>query len=75
MREIKLTYFKKSGKYYCEAGYISNKIYEFEVYDEVRQMANNGNLPGLSSGGKSSGFIILVEPIDGVPAIVYEKDS
>jgi hypothetical protein len=42
---VHLTYFKKSGKYYCTGEYTSNKEQLFEIWQEVRDM--KGEHPGL----------------------------
>lgn len=47
---IKLTYFKRSGKYYTDGSYYSGKKYMFEIFEEVADMKENLLLPGLSSG-------------------------
>lgn len=69
MRKIKLTYFKRTGKYYTEGSYNSKKENDFEVYSEVRHMNEKGWLPELSSG-RWDGYIV-VEPFDGVKHIVF----
>lgn len=70
MTSVKLTYFKSSGKYYTHGNYESDieLEYGFNIYKEVRAFNNNGILPGLSSG-VWHGYI-LVNPVDGVPALI-----
>jgi hypothetical protein len=69
-RYVKLTYFKKSGKYYCEGSFFSENEFDFEIYDQVRMMNIHEQLPDLDSG--AWGGFILVDPENGVKAIVYE---
>jgi len=47
---IKLTYFKRSGKYYTEGSYYSEKEYMYQIFEEVAELKENLQLPGLSSG-------------------------
>lgn len=46
--EVKLTYFKESGKYYTEGNYITQKKEIFEIHDEVREMKAKRSLPGIT---------------------------
>lgn len=55
--KIKLTYFKASGKYYCDGEYETSQEYPFQIYEEVKSW-NNGKLPGLSTG-KWEGHILI----------------
>ena len=48
--KVYLTYFKSTGKFYSEGSYESNKEHLFEVFQEVRAMADVGMLPGLAPG-------------------------
>ncbi len=74
MTKIKLTYFKKSGKYYTEAEFESqyNSDRLWLITDEVKRMQMEGNLPGLISGGGLR-FFVLVEPQEdaSVPALIH----
>lgn len=71
---VKLTYFKRTGKYYAEAAYESLNQFPFEVYREVREMLDTETLPGLIEG--HSEFVVLVQPEDdGVPALIGVKES
>lgn len=70
MRHVKLIYFKKSGKYYSEGKYTSEKDLDFELFAEVGQMLENGRLPDLVDGAKE--FIVLVLVDNGVPALIME---
>ncbi len=71
--EVRLTYFKGSGKYYCDGVYKSTHTFDTSwlIYAEVRTFQQSGILPGLSSG-KWDGYI-LVQPLDGVPALLDFK--
>jgi len=66
-RKIELVYFKKSGKYYSESSYMSEFYNDYEVYVEVGTM---WKFPGLSGGWEGT---ILVQPEDGVPALITAK--
>lgn len=62
--EVKLTYFKDTGKYYSEGEYES--VYGIDcflgdVWNEVRRRRSIYKLPNISDG---SYFIILVEVPD-----------
>jgi len=50
--QVNLTYFKPSGKYYCEGHYESQQREIWEIFDEVRMLRNCGLLPGLAAGAK-----------------------
>lgn len=56
---VKLTYFKKSGKYYSNSRYTTHKEQLFEIWDEVKKLQEEKNLPGLLPG--HSDFIISVD--------------
>lgn len=70
LRLVKLTYFKSSGKYYSHATYSSSLKFDYEIYEEVRKMiaGYNGGLPGLSTTTWKHN--ILIEPENGVPALI-----
>lgn len=70
MRKVHLIYFKESGKYYSEGDYESECLYEFQIYGEVRTMDSH---PGLINPWHNGA--ILVEPEDGVPALVWRNDE
>ena len=57
--DVHLTYFKKSGKYYTEGKYTSYKQHLFEIWEEVINLRNDGNLPDLRKG--ATDFNILIE--------------
>ncbi|HEX9987061.1 MAG TPA: hypothetical protein VGE45_01080 [Chloroflexia bacterium] len=56
--EVELIYFKSSGKYYSEGQYETNREHMFQIFDEVKEMRDQGKLPGLRDG--SRGYHILV---------------
>lgn len=64
---VGLTYFKKSGKFYSEAEYLSSKSDFYGSLDEIRRLQEMGTLPGLVGGANE--FHILVE-IDGLPHLI-----
>jgi hypothetical protein len=57
---VKLTYFKKSGKFYDEGVF---EVLESKplhaIWGQVREMRENGNLPGLVDGAGKE-FMVLV---------------
>lgn len=50
MYKIDLTYFKKSGKYYSSGCYYTNKEQMYHVFNEVKEMLENGKWPDLVDG-------------------------
>ena len=56
---VQLTYFKPSGKYYSTGDYDTDREWMFEIFEEVRELRDAGNLPHLVKGSKE--FHILVE--------------
>lgn len=71
MRAVKLTYFKKHGKYYTDETYISEYNFDYDIYTEIRLwhvVEDGNNLPGLSTNSWDG--YILVQPEDGVPALI-----
>lgn len=62
MREIRLDYFKDTGKWYCGGTFKSEFGMPFEVVDEVRRMRIERRLPGLH---KDHGSFIVVITFDG----------
>jgi hypothetical protein len=59
MYQVKLTYFKPSGKYYSEGEYRTEKSELLDIWDEVKQMRDEARLPGLCRG--HSPFIVSVD--------------
>ena len=69
-RYVKLTYFKNTGKYYCEGSYISKFGWDYSIHEEVKGMKRNGTLPDLASGRWDDGFILVSPDNDGVPRLI-----
>jgi len=76
--EVKLTYFKESGKYYSEGSYMTSKRAFHEIVDEVTRKLRDGDCAGLADHGMvRNGFTALVEIQDdklGVPFLVYPRN-
>lgn len=68
MKDVKLTYFKRNGKYYTEYFYTTALVSDYEIYKQVRSMGQ-GEFPGLSEKSFWSGYI-LVQPQNGVSELV-----
>ena len=60
--KVHCTYFNQFGKYYTQGTYTTFREEIHEIFDEVRQMLNNGLLPGLRRG--TTNFHVLVEVPD-----------
>lgn len=73
MKKVTLTYFKPSGKYYCDGEYESILEFDFEIYEEVRVLKYHRNLPGLQSGNWEGG--ILIRPENGVMALINSESK
>lgn len=61
--KVKLTYFKVTGKFHTSGEYESGKPHLHEIWDEVRQMKEEGKLPETT--GKE--WIVYVD----VPEHIY----
>ncbi len=57
--QVKLTYFKNSGKYYSCGEYNTECKNMFEIFDEVREKAIYRRLPGLMEN--HSPFHVLID--------------
>lgn len=70
--EVKLTYFKETGKYYSEESYMEDYIPLFEIWDRIRNMEK---LPGLT--GKWDGPILVNVPdhIHSHPRIIWQGEK
>lgn len=68
-REVKLTYFKFTGKYYSEGSFETETEYDWDIYRQVREMLEQKKLPGLIEGVND--HFVLVEIENGVPALVH----
>ena len=74
MWQIKLIYFKYSGKYYSEGSFWTDLNYMYEIVNEVSQMREDQKLPDISCGKEffimidasahPNGFPVLIKPID-----------
>lgn len=73
MVKIKVTWYKKNGKYYAE-GEFEGGIYPFEYLKQFDEMRAIGIRPGLTSS-MTQEFHALLEPEDGVPHMVPIKTS
>lgn len=47
---IRITYFKKSGKYYAEGAYVTHHKEMWKVFAEISEMLRKGIRPGLVDG-------------------------
>ena len=61
--EVKLTYYKPSGKYYASGEYIREEGSSYDVHCEVDGLRDRGELPGLLKGSGRD-FIIEIERQD-----------
>jgi hypothetical protein len=76
MYKVKLDYFKRSGKWYSDGEYETEKSELFEIWEEVGEMAEKKRLPGLMEG--HSDFVVLVSVPDHPhdhPHLVIEGDN
>lgn len=72
MIEVKISYFKESGKFYTNSsiGYPDDKGF-YDIVENIRMFARRGTLPGLVEGCKE--FDILVQ-IGELPHLI-KKDN
>lgn len=68
--DVKLTYFKQSGKYYSEGTLQVTTTKPWEIYTIVRQLLKTRRLPELVDNHDN--YIVLVDIPDGVPAVITE---
>lgn len=73
---VELTYFKPSGKYYTEGSFdVTDDTDLSDIWDEVRQMRKDSELPDLSLGSAQD-FHVLVNvpqhPHDHPKLLVWE---
>lgn len=82
--KVKLTYFKKSGKYYSGGRYNTKKTSMHEIFSEVSDMLDSGDCPGLIAGTNEFYAVVTVpkhkhnhphlyHPRDGVFTNKYRK--
>jgi hypothetical protein len=58
--EVRLTYFKKNGKYYESGAFTVDAIRSLlDIWQAVQEMRSDGFLPGLCEGAGRE-FIILI---------------
>jgi len=57
--EVKLSYFKESGKYYSDGTYTSYKRQITDIFAEVKALLASGTRPGLTDG--INHFYVVVE--------------
>jgi hypothetical protein len=50
MFNVKLVYFRESGKYYDDGEYDSHKEHIHEIFEEVEDLSREGKLPGFVAG-------------------------
>ena len=56
---VKLTYFKRSGKFYDEGTYETDHKPLYQIWKEVEQLRDHRKLPGLIEG--HSYYIVSVD--------------
>lgn len=76
---VNLNYFRPDrGKYYSEGHYQSEFSETWKIWEEVQEMLDSGNLPGLVKGHSPESFIVHVS-IPGhphnVPQIIIPKPT
>jgi hypothetical protein len=71
--DVKLTYFKQSGKYYSEGTLQVTTDKAWDIYGIVRNLLKERCLPELVDG--HSNFIVHVDIPDGVPAVIVEQET
>jgi hypothetical protein len=70
--DVKLTYFKQSGKYYSEGTLQVTTDKPWEIYEIVRNLLKERRLPDLIEG--HSNFTVHIDIPDGVPAVIVERE-
>jgi hypothetical protein len=86
LRHVSLKYHKSTGKFYTEAtlsiedGFPSHDekglpsvAYMPNISEEVKLMASQGRLPGLTPGVKWSNGFIYIECAEGYPMLVVPQ--
>ena len=72
MYEIKLEYFKESGKYYTEGVYSTDLEHVFEIVEEVKLLREQSMLPGidcwegyiyLNTEQVPNGYPVIIKPL------------
>lgn len=74
---VKLTYFRPSGKYYSIAYYTTSKWVLQEIFEEVRELRRQGNLPGLVDFAREFHILVRVRkhPHNHPALILLEEGS
>lgn len=57
--EIKVTWFKQSGKYYSDGSYFTERESMFDVFQDFEKMLEDGIRPGLVNSKKNEFFAVL----------------
>jgi hypothetical protein len=60
--KVKLSYFKKNGKWFSDASYDTSEKLLFKIWKEVRFKREIGDLPDLVKGGGSEFLILVIVP-------------
>jgi hypothetical protein len=70
-----LIYFKTSGKYYTEAEYVPISQSYYDAIEEVRNLKEKGELPGLVKGATEFNILInLLHDPDDVPYLIINQE-
>lgn len=68
--KVEIVYFKPSGKYYATGEYETAKTHIYAVVDEVREMFDRGECPGLVHDSVRQCQFVSVVTFNDVPHIV-----
>ena len=59
---VKLRYFKASGKWYSSGNFnVPGHMELYQIWDKVRQMSYEGDLPGLGKSENPYTYLITVD--------------
>jgi hypothetical protein len=58
---VYLSYFRESGKWYSDGEYQTEKEYLFEIWEEIKEMRERGECPGLV-GCESNWYTLVNVP-------------
>jgi len=56
---VNLTYFRRSGKYYSDGTYTTGLTDLWRIFEEVEDLRDRGELPGLLPGSRD--FLVLIK--------------
>lgn len=78
--KVRLVYFQSSGKYFSEGEYETEKENLCQIFAEVREMSQDGRLPGLVFGCTEFHVLINVpkhpqHPYNHPRLILVEKEK